>query len=110
MNWKKIMKPFMIALAMLCFFSTIHAYTLNGLMIDNNDGTYEVILNHENGTTYTGMARLQGDGTLSVDVAIENRGSEQYLGVATLNQDGTYALKLRNNLTGYQADGVMSVE
>lgn len=111
-------------LIILLLAQTIHAYQLNGHMIYNNDGTYEVTLRSDNDNDnrdadgdlsdtdndveFIGTAIAQTDGTLFVTVSVENEGSETYIGVATPNKNGTYDLKLRNNLTGKITTGVIS--
>ena len=96
-------------LIMLLFFfnlvSLSYAYTLNGTMTDNNDGTYAILLNSADDKVYNGIGVMQGDGTLTIDVAIEDEGSETYICLGTPNHDGSYALSLRNNTSGEIATG-----
>lgn len=92
---------------MSSFMRLSFAYEMHGTMSDNNDGTYQVNMVSSNGREYLGLADLQGDGTLNIDVAIQNGGSEIYLGTATLNASGNYDLYLRNNTTGEIATGTL---
>lgn len=99
------MKKILTWLFCITLMSIGHAYELNGVMEDNNDGTYAVNLESLNGHEYTGIGVKQGDGTLTINVEVEGEGSETYIGLARPNLDGSYTLTLRNNSSGEMATG-----
>jgi len=98
-------------LYILLFISNLSfaAYTMDGVMDDNSNGTYTINVVSNSGHSYLGMGEMQGDGSLTVNLAIQGGGVEIYLGTATPNQDGTYTLHLKNNATDQPATGTLEV-
>jgi len=102
------MKKFIMLLLMFLYPFQAFSYALNGIMVNNNDGTYEVTLENSQEEVYRGLAILQGDGTLTVSVLAED--GETYIGTATVDSQGVYHLNLRNNASGKLADGILELD
>lgn len=93
-----------IAVALLFFSVTaLASEDFDGWMSDNQDGTYNVRIENDNGDIYTGTAQKQPDGTYTLNV--EDRDGDVYTGTATKTDYGDFTFNLQDETYGGYASG-----
>lgn len=107
MKLNKIKLLFLTAILLFAFNGLVFADDLDGWMTNNNDGTYAVKIENDNGDTYTGTAVPNPDGTYSLNV--EDRDGDVYTGTATKNPLGDFVLDLNDETYGGYATGSADV-
>jgi hypothetical protein len=95
----------LLLITILLFPVLSYAYDLNGVILDNDDGTHSVRVENKFGYPFSGTALDQDDGNLMVTV--EDGKGGLYSGTGTSNGVGGYELELKNDVTGSGASGTL---